>query len=66
MAQNTNIQSWPELAGGLYDKLTGRNAEITYDFKNFKIDVPTEVGSEEKTNWEFNGKLIISTKENDN
>lgn len=28
-------QTWPDLAIGLYDKLTGRNAEITYEVEDF-------------------------------
>ncbi len=34
-----NIESttnWPDLAIGLYDRLTGRNAEITADLKSQK------------------------------
>ncbi len=34
-AKGTN--TWPELAIGLYDSLTGRNAEITYDFENMEV-----------------------------
>jgi len=29
-----NTKSWPDLAIGLYDRLTGRGAEITYEFDN--------------------------------
>ena len=36
-----DTQSWPDLAIGLYDKLTGRNAEITYEFDNMEIMVPS-------------------------
>ncbi len=58
-----NAQSWPDLAIGLYDKLTGRNARINYDFKEFIIGVPKKVGSEEKTEWTLNGQLSITTSE---
>ena len=30
MESTVETKTWPELAGGLYDKLTGRGAEITY------------------------------------
>ena len=60
-----NTQTWPDLAIGLYDKLTGRNAAITYDFDDFDIEVPRSVGSEEKTQWRINGKLKISTSNED-
>jgi len=57
------IETWPDLASGLYDKLTGRNAAITYNFESFKLHVPSKVGSNEKTEWEMNGKLTITTTE---
>jgi len=41
-----NSKSWEELAIGLYDKLTGRNAIIEYNFDSFKLGVPKEAGSE--------------------
>ena len=56
-------QNWPDLAIGLYDKLTGRNAKINYDFNEFKVGVPKKVGSEEKTEWTLNGTLSITTSE---
>lgn len=41
MDQTTpNSQTWPDLAIGLYDKLTGRGAEITYEFHGLEISVP--------------------------
>lgn len=58
-----NIETWPDLAIGLYDKLTGRNAEITYEFEDLDVSVPKKVGSNEMTRWNFNGKLKISTSE---
>lgn len=58
-----SIKSWPDLAIGLYDKLTGRNAEITYQFEDFELNVPTQVGTNESTPWKMNGTLKISTKE---
>jgi hypothetical protein len=62
--QTKGVETWPDLAIGLYDKLTGRNAEITYNFQDFKVQVPKKVGSAEKTEWQFDGKLVISTSEN--
>jgi hypothetical protein len=59
--KNNQIESWPDLAIGLYDKLTGRNAAITYDFDDFQLDVPSKVGSENTTPWKMNGKLTITT-----
>lgn len=63
MENQKQVETWPDLAVGLYDKLTGRNAAITYNFEDFKLQVPTKVGSKETTPWEMNGKLTITTTE---
>jgi hypothetical protein len=59
--EKQDTKTWPELAIGLYDKLTGRNAQITYEFENMNIHVPSAVGSNEKAEWTLNGKLKITT-----
>lgn len=60
MAQNTN--SWPELAIGLYDKLTGRGAEITYDFEDFEVHVPSSTDADAAAaKWKMNGVIRIRT-----
>ena len=57
------ISSWPDLAGQLYDKLTGKGSTINYNFENFAVDVPDKVGaSAVHTKWVLNGMLKISTK----
>lgn len=61
MDNKEKIETWPDLAVGLYDKLTGRNAQITYEFDDLTIQVPTKVGSQEMTAWNLSGKLKIST-----
>ncbi len=61
MKEQTN--NWPELAIGLYDKLTGRNATINYNFENLEIDVPSGVDSKDFAHWKVNGKVSISTSE---
>lgn len=35
-----NALTWPELVAQLYDKLTGRGAEIAYEFQNLEVFVP--------------------------
>ena len=55
--------TWPELAIGLYDKLTGRGAEITYEMENLEVMVPGAVGSEEQARWQLNGTVRISTQD---
>ena len=46
MSDEKATSTWPELAIGLYDSLTGRNAEITYDFENMEVFVPAKTGGE--------------------
>lgn len=59
--------NWPELAIGLYDKLTGRGAEITYEFENMEIWVPSGTGADAvSAKWTLNGVLKIRTKDNVN
>ncbi|GAA4826524.1 hypothetical protein [Algivirga pacifica] len=55
--------NWPDLAIGLYDKLTGKNAEITYVFEHLEVDVPKGVNSSESAKWKLNGTVKISAKE---
>ncbi|MEM0940112.1 MAG: hypothetical protein AAF600_08240 [Bacteroidota bacterium] len=56
-------KTWPDLAIGLYDKLTGRNAKITYDFEDMNVSVPSGTNANESAQWKLNGKLTISTSE---
>ena len=56
-----NPQTWPDIAIGLYDKLTGRNAMITYQFEDMEVDVPSGVDSDKSAKWKLNGKLKITT-----
>lgn len=67
MNQPTGTHTWPELAVGLYDALTGRNAEITYDFQNMDVHVPSGTSSStdqvSHAHWKLNGVLKIRTQE---
>jgi hypothetical protein len=57
--------TWPDLAANLYDKLTGRGAEITYQFENMEIFVPSHVDvNAPQAKWKLNGTLRIRTKDN--
>ena len=54
--------TWPDFAIGLYDKLTGRNAEITYEFDNLEIGVPSSSSSKSpRAIWKLNGIVKIRT-----
>lgn len=63
MEQNTNdTKTWPELAIGLFDQLTGRGAEITYAFENLEVHVPSSTSpSAEHALWRVNGTMRIRT-----
>lgn len=66
MAQPTDTRTWPDLAIGLYDRLTGRNAEITYDFEQMHVKVPSRTGEQaEHAEWVLDGTLKIRTRDAD-
>ena len=57
--------TWPELGIALYDKLTGRGAEITYEFDNLEVSVPSSASPDAvHAQWKLNGTLKIRTKDN--
>ncbi len=57
-----HTKNWPDLAIGLYDRLTGNNAEITYGFEDMHIQVPSGTGANaEHAEWVLNGFLKIRT-----
>ena len=41
MSDGEHTTNWPDLAIGLYDRLTGRNAEITYEFQDMHVKIPS-------------------------
>ena len=60
----TGTTTWPELAIGLYDKLTGRNAEITYEFENLEVYVPSSATEQaSRAPWRLNGIVKIRAKD---
>ncbi|MDZ4805975.1 MAG: hypothetical protein SGI90_14040 [Candidatus Eisenbacteria bacterium] len=57
-------QTWPDLAIGLYDRLTGRGAEITYEAVDLSVAVPSRVGdTTNQTRWVVNGTVKIRAKD---
>ena len=59
-----HTKNWPELAIGLYDRLTGRNAEISYEFQNMEVKVPSGTGAgAEHADWRLNGVMKIRTSD---
>lgn len=64
MADPVQTNSWPDLAIGLYDRLTGRNAEITYEFADMRIKIPSGTGAKaEHAEWALSGTVTIRTKD---
>ena len=58
----TDTTNWTEMFGGLYDRLTGSNAEIIYAFDKLEIDVPSSTRADAPhAHWKFNGTLKITT-----
>lgn len=54
--------TWPELAAALFDQLTGRGAEITYEFDNMTVHVPSKAGDgAQHAPWKLDGTLKIRT-----
>ncbi|MDQ7826082.1 MAG: hypothetical protein RDV48_24985 [Candidatus Eremiobacteraeota bacterium] len=57
-------KTWPDFAIGLYDLLTGRGAEISYELANMEVLVPSRSGDNpEYYHWRFNGTLKIRTRD---
>ena len=64
MADSTHTTNWPDLAIGLYDRLTGRNAEITYDFDDMHLKVPSGTGGNaEHAKWVLTGSVKVRTRD---
>lgn len=63
MDETTN---WPDLAISLYDRLTGRGAQITYEFDDLEVGVPSKTGEDaEHAHWSVDGTVRITTEERD-
>jgi hypothetical protein len=57
---------WADVLREVVDKLTGKNMEVTYNFKNFEIEIPkaTAPGGKElgSAKWKLDGKFTLSTQ----
>jgi hypothetical protein len=59
---NDHTTNWPDLAIALFERLTGRNAQIAYEFDNMHIKVPSGTGTNaEHAEWVLSGTMKIST-----
>ncbi len=64
MNDKTETTTWPDFAIVLYDLLTGRKAEITYEFDNLELFVPLASGSNpEYAVWKVHGALKVRARE---
>ena len=58
--------TWPDLALGLYERLTGKNAVIAYEFVDMHVKVPSGTGpAAEHAEWVLSGTLRIRAGEVD-
>jgi hypothetical protein len=59
-----HVLTWPELATTLYDKLTGRGAEITYEFDHLEIYIPAHHAEDAPlARWMLNGVVKIRARD---
>ena len=63
---NSKSTQWVDLISALFDRLTGKEAVITYEFDNLVVDIPKAAGPGGKelgsAKWTINGKLIIKAE----
>lgn len=55
--------TWPDLAEGFYERLTGRGATISYEFADMVVEVPSTTGDSARATWRLHGTVRISTSE---
>ena len=56
--------NWPDLAIALYERLTGKNAQIAYEFQDMHVKIPSGTGTKaEHAEWVFSGTMKISTSD---
>lgn len=54
--------NWPDLAIALYERLTGKNAEIAYEFADMHVKIPSGTGPKaEHAEWILTGTVKIKT-----
>ncbi len=64
MADHTT--NWPDLAIALYERLTGKNAQIAYEFSDMHVSIPSGTGAlAEHAEWVLSGTVKISTTDLD-
>jgi hypothetical protein len=68
--ENHGYTNWPQVVDNIFNNITGKNMEVTYDFDNLQINLPKVTGPDGilvgSAKCEINGKFLISTKVHDN
>ena len=62
----TKDATWPDFAAALYDKLSGRECQITYEFDNLNLFIPSKLGDTDHFHWKMDGIIRISSKDHVN
>ena len=64
--QQKTATQWPDMVGQLFDRLTGKEAVITYSFRSLEVEIPRAAGPGGQTlgsaKWVFNGDLVIKAQ----
>jgi hypothetical protein len=64
--QQKTATQWPDMVGQLFDRLTGKEAVITYNFRSLEVEIPRAAGpggqSLGSAKWVFNGDLVIKAQ----
>lgn len=64
MNDTADRSTWPEFAIVLFDLLTGRKAELTWEFDDLRIFVPIAAGADpEYAVWKVNGAIKLRARE---
>ena len=64
MNDKAEKETWPDFAIVLFDLLTGRKAEVTWEFANLELHVPITTGANtEYAIWKLNGALKVRARE---
>jgi hypothetical protein len=56
--------NWPDLAIALYERLTGKHAQIAYEFEDMHVKIPSGTGAKaEHAEWVLSGTIKVRTSE---
>ena len=57
---------WANLLTDLFDRLTGKGAEISYNFQGLEVDIPRAAGPQGQelgsAKWVVNGRITITAQ----